>query len=600
MRRIGKGFSGVDTPFFDSMLVQQQVQDVEDAAEDEDGDNKVSAEHTPPSPTPATTPPPPQQESIPSPPQAQTAQPSSPPPQQPLPTVDISQSSMSLLNTLLETCATMTKQVANLEQDKIVQAIEIRKLKVESLADIVLDDQDDASKQEEKIAKLDADEDVTLVDVEEDMNTDVQGRLAESQAKVYHLDLQHAEKVLSMQDTDEVEPAEVEEVIEVVTTAKLMTKVVTIITDAQVPKASAPRRRRGVVIQDPKETATASVIVHTEVKSKDKDKRILINANINWDDVMEQVKRKEKQDNTVIRYQALKRKPVTEAQARKNKMIYLKNMVGFKMDFFKGVTYNDIRPIFKKHYNSTRAFLEKGDEEIKDEGSKRKGSNLEQDMAKKQRIDEEAEELKTHLQIVVNDDDDMFTEATPLASKVSVVDYQIHYENNKPYYKIIRADETHKLFLSFITLLKKFNREDLEILWKVVQERFQSSKPKNFLDDFLLNTFKIMFEKPNVKANIWRDQKDRYGLAKVKSWKLFESCKVYSITLTTTQLILLVEKKYPLTRFTLEQMLNNVRIEVEEESKMSLELLSFGVDVVQDFKKYAKGLLLLVEDLMLL
>nr|GFB56710.1 hypothetical protein [Tanacetum cinerariifolium] len=83
MRRIGKGFLGVDTLLFDGMLVQQQVQAVEDAVEDEDDDNEVSIEPTPPSPTPATPPPSPTQEHIPSPPQAQTTQPSSPPPQQP-------------------------------------------------------------------------------------------------------------------------------------------------------------------------------------------------------------------------------------------------------------------------------------------------------------------------------------------------------------------------------------------------------------------------------------------------------------------------------------------------------------------------------------
>nr|GEW95618.1 hypothetical protein [Tanacetum cinerariifolium] len=87
--------------------------------------------------------------------------------------------------------------------------------------------------------------------------------------------------------------------------------------------------------------------------------------------------------------------------------------------------------------------------------------------------------------------------------------------------------------------------EDLKILWKLVKERFESTEPKNFSDDFLLKTLKIIFEKPNVEANVWRDQKGRYGLA----------------------------KKYPLTHFTLEQMLNNVRLEVEEESEMSLELL---------------------------
>nr|GEU76843.1 hypothetical protein [Tanacetum cinerariifolium] len=42
--------------------------------------------------------------------------------------------------------------------------------------------------------------------------------------------------------------------------------------------------------------------------------------------------------------------------------------------------------------------------------------------------------------IVANDDDDIYTEATPLASKIPVVDYKIHFERNKPYFKIIRAD----------------------------------------------------------------------------------------------------------------------------------------------------------------
>nr|GEZ80287.1 hypothetical protein [Tanacetum cinerariifolium] len=38
-------------------------------------------------------------------------------------------------------------------------------------------------------------------------------------------------------------------------------------------------------------------------------------------------------------------------------------------------------------------------------------------------------------------------------------------------------------------------------------------------------------------------------------------------------MFLSVDKKYPLTHFTLEQMLNNVRLKVEEESEMSFELL---------------------------
>nr|GFD62184.1 hypothetical protein [Tanacetum cinerariifolium] len=44
--------------------------------------------------------------------------------------------------------------------------------------------------------------------------------------------------------------------------------------------------------------------------------------------------------------------------------------------------------------------------------------------AKRQKLDEEVEELKRHLQIVPNEEDVVSTEATPLALKVPVVDYE--------------------------------------------------------------------------------------------------------------------------------------------------------------------------------
>nr|GEZ23321.1 hypothetical protein [Tanacetum cinerariifolium] len=59
----------------------------------------------------------------------------------------------------------------------------------------------------------------------------------------------------------------------------------------------------------------------------------------------------------------------------------------------------------------------------------------------------------------------------------------------------------------------------------------------------------------------------------VKRWKLLTSCGVHVITLSTVQLYLLVERRYLLSRFTLEQLVNVTRLQVEEESEMSLELL---------------------------
>nr|GEY53474.1 hypothetical protein [Tanacetum cinerariifolium] len=46
--------------------------------------------------------------------------------------------------------------------------------------------------------------------------------------------------------------------------------------------------------------------------------------------------------------------------------------------------------------------------------------------AKRQKLNEEVAELKRRLQIVPNNDDDVYTEATPLARKVPVVAYEIY------------------------------------------------------------------------------------------------------------------------------------------------------------------------------
>nr|GFD05238.1 hypothetical protein [Tanacetum cinerariifolium] len=206
-----------------------------------------------------------------------------------------------------------------------------------------------------------------------------------------------------------------------------------------------------------------------------------LNKDIDWDEAIDHVKLKAKEDPAVKKYQAIKRKPQTEAQARKN-MMYLKNVVGFKMDYFKGMSYDDIRPIFEANFNSNVAFLLKTKEQIEEDENRalyKLNETPAERASKRRKLDEEVEELKRHLQIVPNEDDDVYTEATPLAKKVLVIDYQIIQMNNKPYYKIIRADDTHQLYISFLTLLRNFDKEDLEALWSLVKERFSTTKPKN-------------------------------------------------------------------------------------------------------------------------
>nr|GFA61040.1 hypothetical protein [Tanacetum cinerariifolium]GFA61090.1 hypothetical protein [Tanacetum cinerariifolium] len=92
-----------------------------------------------------------------------------------------------------------------------------------------------------------------------------------------------------------------------------------------------------------------------------------LNKDIDWDVAIDHVKLKAKEDPAVKRYQAIKRKPQTEAQARKNMMMYLKNVAGFKLDYFKGMSYDDIRPIFEPKFNSNVDILLKTKEQIEEE-----------------------------------------------------------------------------------------------------------------------------------------------------------------------------------------------------------------------------------------
>nr|GEX23055.1 reverse transcriptase domain-containing protein [Tanacetum cinerariifolium] len=82
-------------------------------------------------------------------------------------------------------------------------------------------------------------------------------------------------------------------------------------------------------------------------------------------------------------------------------------------------------------------------EKAKEGSSKRVADKLEQEDAKRQRLEEENEsaELKRCLEIIHEDDDDVTIKATPLSSESpTIVDYQIYKEERKSYFKIIRAD----------------------------------------------------------------------------------------------------------------------------------------------------------------
>nr|GEU82973.1 hypothetical protein [Tanacetum cinerariifolium] len=109
-------------------------------------------------------------------------------------------------------------------------------------------------------------------------------------------------------------------------------------------------------------------------------------------------------------------------------------------------------------------------------------------------------------------------------------------DKRKKHFSKLRAEEKRR---KPPTKAQKRNQiEDLEVLLRLVKDRFVKSKPVDDMDNFLLHTLKTMFEH-HVEDTVWRNQQ---GLAKVKNWKLFDSCRVYCVTMHTTVSYLLVEK----------------------------------------------------------
>nr|GEZ90186.1 hypothetical protein [Tanacetum cinerariifolium] len=225
----------------------------------------VEEEPSIPSPTPPTPPPQPSHD-IPStsqvqptPPQSPQAQPQSPQPQ-PQPSHDAG-ISVNLLQEVMDTCTALTRRVEHLELDKIAQALEITKLK-------------------RRVKKLDKRNKVKgrmITDMDEDADVVLE------EAKDVDADLKADQDA----DEEESEPTELQEVVDIVTTAKIITEVVTAasttITAADVPvpaattvaapklTAAPSRRTKGVVIKDSEEfTTTTSTIIHSEANSKDK------------------------------------------------------------------------------------------------------------------------------------------------------------------------------------------------------------------------------------------------------------------------------------------------------------------------------------------
>ncbi|GJT41453.1 hypothetical protein Tco_0941318 [Tanacetum coccineum] len=239
-----------------------------------------------------------------------------------------------------------------------------------------------------------------------------------------------------------------------------------------------------------------------------------------------------------------------------------------KLKDLKNKSFDSIQKMFDRAFKRVNTFVDfKTD--LVEGSSKRAGEELEQERLKKQKVDDDKETTKLQsLMEVISDEEEVAIDAIPLATKPpTIVDWKIHKEGKNSYFQIIRADGSSKMYRIFSQMLKSFDRQDLEDLYKLVKARYRSTRPVEDLDFLLWNDLKTMFD-PHVEDEVWKRQQGY----KVLEWKLYDSCGVHFLRMQSMQIYMLVEKKYPLTPPTITDMLNK-KLQVDYLNEMAYQLL---------------------------
>ncbi|GKB41449.1 hypothetical protein Tco_0886391 [Tanacetum coccineum] len=123
------------------------------------------------------------------------------------------------------------------------------------------------------------------------------------------------------------------------------------------------------------------------------------------------------------------------------------------------------------------------------------------------------EELKKMLEIVPVEE----FKAKVLQVKYPIVDWEIHTEGSRKYWKIIKVSDITEAYQGFEDMLKGFDREDLVTLWSLVKDRFRSAEPTEDMEKSLWVELKRLFE-PDKDDVLWKLQRYMHDPL---TWRLY-------------------------------------------------------------------------------
>ncbi|GKE31205.1 hypothetical protein Tco_1450527 [Tanacetum coccineum] len=218
---------------------------------------------------------------------------------------------------------------------------------------------------------------------------------------------------------------------------------------------------------------------------------------------------------------------------------YLKNQAGYTHKQLRGRSYVEIQKLFDKAYKQVSSFVPMYSEVIKDSekkddssskpagGSRKKtvarkrtGAKLDEESAKRQKLkdvtkeaaaeyEKKKKELRLILKIINNDDSEVNYE--PLSRKFSIVSWEYQWlgkmeAKDMKVYKLTKADGSSSYHGDIQAFLRRLDRQDLNDLYNLVQERFQDH-PLEGRDLLLWGDLRMIFD-PDEKDELWINQLD--------------------------------------------------------------------------------------------
>ncbi|GJY91632.1 hypothetical protein Tco_0506828 [Tanacetum coccineum] len=270
-------------------------------------------------------------------------------------------------------------------------------------------------------------------------------------------------------------------------------------------------------------------------------------------------------------------------------MTYLKHVGGYKHAQQNKKKFEEIQVMYEKVKRENERFIPitKDDKLIEEMNKKAAGRRLKMKApkrSKRQKTDsdhEEENQLRIFLKIVPEEEEKIDYEI--LGTRYPIINWESkfydygHFGRELIYYRVFRADGSSRWIKTFSEMIKLFDRMDLIEIHSLVMKRFETTPPEG-IDLLLWGDLRTMFESKE-DDELWKNQEEW----KLQSWIFYENCGVHVLRLEDgTEINMLAERRYPLTKHTLERMMD-LRLTVVSDDDTVFDLLRFIVQQIDEF-----------------